>query len=95
MTAIQGASGEVVTAIAGIGRVIEEIRGILASISAPTEEQSADTRDTSVRIARVSELAARSDAAATALSAAAGRVDEAGGALRAGVDRFLEDARRL
>ncbi len=95
VTAIQGASGEVVTAIAGIGRVIEEIRGILASISAATEEQSAATRDTSVRIARVSELAARSDAAATALSAAAGRVDEAGGALRAGVDRFLEDARRL
>jgi hypothetical protein len=69
--------------------------GILASISAATEEQSAATRDTSLRVARVSELAARSDAAATALSAAARRVDEAGGALRAGVDRFLEDARRL
>ena len=95
VTAIQGASGEVVTAIAGIGGVIEEIRGILASISAATEEQSAATRDTSLRIARVSELAARSDAAATTLANAAGRVDEAGGALRTGVDRFLEDARRL
>lgn len=95
VTAIQGASGEVVNAIAGIGRVVEEIRGILASISAATEEQAAATRDTSHRVARVSELAARSDAAAATLAAAAGRVDEAGGALRAGVDRFLEDARRL
>lgn len=95
VTAIQGASGEVVNAIAGIGRVVEEIRGILASISAATEEQATATRDTSHRVARVSELAARSDAAAATLAAAAGRVDEAGGALRAGVDRFLEDARRL
>jgi hypothetical protein len=47
-----------VTASAGIGRVIEEICGILASISAATEEQSAATRDTSLRVARVSELAA-------------------------------------
>jgi methyl-accepting chemotaxis protein len=95
VTAIQSASGEVVTAIAGIGRVIEEIRGILATISAAVEEQSAATRDASSRIAHVSDLATRSNAAATTLTQAASRVDDSGTALRGAIDRFLEEARRL
>lgn len=95
VTAIQSASGEVVTAIAGIGRVIEEIRGILATISAAVEEQSAATRDASGRIAHVSELARRSDAAAAAMSEAAVRVDESGTSLRTAIERFLEKARQL
>jgi len=80
---------------AGIGRVIEEIRGILATISAAVEEQSAATRDASSRIAHVSDLATRSNAAATTLTQAASRVDDSGTALRGAIDRFLEEARRL
>ena len=94
MTAIQSASGEVVTAIAGIGRVIEEI-GILATISAAVEEQSAATRDASSRIAHVSDLATRSNAATTTLTQAVSRVDDPSTVLRGAIDRFLEEARRL
>jgi hypothetical protein len=95
VAAIQSASGEVVAAIAGIGRIVDEIRGILAAVSAAVEGQAAATREAGGHIARVCDLAARSDAAAAAMAAAAGRVDEAGAALRAAAEDFLDDARRL
>ena len=95
VAAIQGASGEVVSTIAGIGQIIEEIRGILATISAAVEQQSAATRDASGRLAHLSDLAARSDKAASTMAAAASRVDDAGGTLRTALDRFLEQVRHL
>ena len=68
---------------------------ILATISAAVEQQSAATRDASGRLAHLSDLAARSDKAASTMAAAASRVDDAGSTLRTALDRFLEQVRHL
>jgi methyl-accepting chemotaxis protein len=95
VNAIQGASSEVVATIAGIGRTIEEVRGILGTISVAVDEQSAATREASGRIAHVSELATRSEGATALMTEAASRVDDMTAALRRAVEGFLESARQL
>jgi hypothetical protein len=87
-------SVEVVTASAGIGRVIEEIAASWPP-SRPRPRNSRPPPATRACGSRASPSWPRSDAAATTIADAVGRVDEAGGAHRTGVDCFLENARRL
>ena len=100
---IQGATGEAVTAIRGIGTVIDEIRAISTAIAAAVEEQGAataeiarnvqeaarHTQEVGGNIAAVSQGAGEAGHAAATVLSAAGELSSQASALQAAVEGFV------
>jgi methyl-accepting chemotaxis protein len=107
IAAIQGATGEAVGAIQGIGKAIVEINQVASSIAAAVEEQNASTREiarnvqetsagtqeVSTNIAGVTQAAAETGSAAKQMLGAAQELSQQSETLRGEVDRFLSRIR--
>lgn len=107
VAAIQGATGDAVTAIRGIGTTIGQISEIATTIASAVEEQGAATKEisrnvqqastgttqVSTGIADVSRAAGETGSAADQVQAAATELAQQGEKLRGEVDRFLANIR--
>jgi len=105
--AIQSATGDSVSRIDGISRIITEINEIATTIASAVEEQGAATKEiarnvqqaaagtgeVSSNISGVTKAAADTGAAATQVQSSAADLSRQGEALRAEVDRFLANIR--
>jgi len=104
---IRAATGEAVTAIRGIGEVINEMNGIAATIAAAVEQQGATTQeiarnvqqaaagaqDVTRNIASVKESTTASGAAANQVLAAASALSKQAEGLTAEVNSFITDVK--
>jgi methyl-accepting chemotaxis protein len=104
---IQGATGEAVTAIQGIGGTISEVSQIATAIAGAVEQQAAATREISrntneaakgteqvaANIAGVNQAAADTGEAATQVRTAAEGVNRQAARLNVEVQEFLENIR--
>jgi methyl-accepting chemotaxis protein len=107
VAAIQSATGDCVTAIAGISDTIREINGIATTIAAAVEQQESATREiarsvqqaatgtseVSVNVTGASQSADRSRALADNVLAATGQLGRQADALHESVDTFLAGLR--
>jgi methyl-accepting chemotaxis protein len=107
VSAIQGATGDAVTAIKEIGTVIAEVNEISATIAAAVEEQGAATQEiarnaqqaaagtseVAQNISGVTEAAGKTGSAAAGMLEAVAAVTKQSAALRAEVDGFLRQIR--
>jgi methyl-accepting chemotaxis protein len=107
IAAIQGATGNAVSAIRHVGQTIGEINEIAAAIAAAVEEQNAATKDiarnveqaaagteeVSVNISGVNRAAEETGSAASQVLASAGELSRQGEHLKVAVDGFLQAVR--
>jgi methyl-accepting chemotaxis protein len=107
VSAIQGATGDAVTAIKEIGTVIAEVNEISATIAAAVEQQGAATQEiarnaqqaaagtseVAQNISGVTEAAGKTGSAAAGMLEAVAAVTKQSAALRAEVDGFLRQIR--
>jgi methyl-accepting chemotaxis protein len=104
---IRGATGEAVSAIRGIGEVINEMNGIAAQIAAAVEQQGATTKeiarnvqqaasgaqDVTRNITSVKESSTASGAAASQVLAAASELSQQAEGLTAEVNTFITEVK--
>jgi methyl-accepting chemotaxis protein len=107
ITAIQGATGDAVGAIEGIGKTIGELNHIATAIASAVEEQGAATKEiarnvqqaaagtgeVSSNIGGVTQAATQTGASATQMLGAASELAQQAETLRGEVDRFLAQVR--
>ncbi|MBC7952490.1 MAG: cache domain-containing protein [Rhodospirillaceae bacterium] len=109
IAAIQGTSGEAVTAIQDIGKTIERMSEIADSIAAAVEQQGAatqeiarnvseaasGTQEVATHIGVVTKAAAETGCAAREVLAAADSLARDAQGMKTGLDRFLEGVRAM
>ncbi len=107
VTAVQGATGEAVTAIRGIGDSVDQVQGLVATIASAMEEQGAATKeisrnvqqaaqgteDVTKNIAAVTEASGEVGQAAQQMDGAASELARQADTLAAEVDKFIQQVR--
>ncbi|MGY6567510.1 MAG: methyl-accepting chemotaxis protein [Salinarimonas sp.] len=95
ITAVQGASVDVVDAIQGITRTIREISGISTTVSAAVEQQRAATSEIARSVSTAADGAQSISASVAEVTQAAGETNEKADELRAASGELTSQADRL
>jgi methyl-accepting chemotaxis protein len=95
ISAVQGASVNVVAAIDGISRTIREISGISTTVAAAVEQQRAATSEIARSVGTAAAGAQTISASVAEVTSAAGETNEKAGELRTASGELTEQADRL